>query len=81
VLDEEVHFPEARAWGRRYLIVEDGAPVRVFVLWDHYFDEAALHALLRANGFAVERIERGLVGHGPEHDVLFVKARRMPGAA
>lgn len=76
VLEEDVHFEEARAWGRRYLIVEDGVEVRDFVLWDHYFSEDEVAALLHQNGFAVESVERELFRGGPHEGVLLVQARR-----
>lgn len=78
-LSEERHFPAARAWGSRSVIIEEGAPgYKEFITWDTYYDEAAIEAVLEGAGFELEEIKTGLVaGNGfTSDDVLFVKARK-----
>lgn len=80
LLEEEVHFPQARAWGRRAIVIEEHAAPREFITWDHYFEPEDLRSILQGRGFIVERIERaGTVVDDDEvvrEDVLFVEARK-----
>lgn len=77
LLEESAHFPEARAWGTRTIVVETGRPPREYISWDQYYDEEGIERLLGEEGFIVEAVERGLVGKNSftSEDVLFVKAR------
>lgn len=79
LLEEGIHFPEARAWGTRTLVIEDGRAPREYISWDQYYDEEGIERLLEERGFRVEAIERGLVGKNAftSEDLLFVKARRV----
>lgn len=79
LLEESKLFPEARAAGTRYILLEDGKPgAREFVNWDCWFDEATLRSELKASGFVLEAVERGLVPKNSfaSDDVLFARARR-----
>jgi SAM-dependent methyltransferase len=79
LLEESVHFPEARAWGTRTIVMEAGRLLKEYLSWDQYYDEEGIARLLGAGGFAVEAVERGLVGKNAftSEDVLFLKARRV----
>ena len=79
LLEESKLFPEARAIGTRYFLLEDGKPqAREFVNWDCWFDEGTLRSELAASGFALEAVKRGLVPKNSfaSDDVLFARARK-----
>jgi SAM-dependent methyltransferase len=78
VLGETRHFPEARAWGTRTIVLEEGGAEREYITWDSYYAPEDLEALLSRNGFKVEGIKTGLVAKNDfaSDDVLFVKARK-----
>lgn len=78
-LSEHVHFSEAKAWGHRTLILEEGIPAKEYISWDHYYTEADITHLLAYNGFTVEAIQHDLVEENmfTSNDVLFVKARKI----
>lgn len=78
VLEEAKHFPEARAWGTRNIVLEEGGAEREYITWDSYYAPEDLEALFSRNGFAVEGIKTGLVAQNDfaSDDVLFVKARK-----
>lgn len=79
LLEETRHFPDECAWGYRAIVVDakTGAS-REYVLWDYYFTQESITALLRRHGFAVEAFRRDLVAANDfaSNDVLFVKARK-----
>ena len=79
VLEETRHFPEARAWGTRNIVLEEGGAEREYITWDSYYAPEDIEALLSRNGFAVEGIKAGLVAKNDftSDDVLFVKARKL----
>jgi SAM-dependent methyltransferase len=80
LLEERTHFPEARALGNRYIVVdaENAAGIKEFTIWNRYYDEDEIRSTLSGCGFSVVRIERGLVPKNDftSNDVLFVAARR-----
>ena len=78
VLEESRHFPEARAWGTRTIVLEEGGSEREYITWDSYYAPEDIEALLSRNGFALEAAKKGLVARNDfaSDDVLFVKARK-----
>lgn len=78
VLEEARHFPEARAWGTRTIVIEEDGTEREYITWDTYYAPGDIEALLDANGFSVEGTMTGLVSKNDfaSDDVLFVKARK-----
>ena len=78
VLEETRHFPEARAWGTRTIVLEEGGSEREYITWDSYYAPEDIEALLSRNGFALEAAKKGLVARNDfaSDDVLFVKARK-----
>jgi SAM-dependent methyltransferase len=78
-LAESAHFPDAMAWGRRTLIIEEGSTAcKEFITWDSYFTEGKIGRILEAAGFALELIKTGLIQSNSftSDAVMFVKARK-----
>ncbi|TVR57509.1 MAG: class I SAM-dependent methyltransferase [Spirochaetaceae bacterium] len=77
VLSETRHFADECVWGTKYVVIADDGEAKSYVVWDHYFTEATIGALLEEFGFAVDEIKRDLIPTGDfaADDVLFVRAR------
>lgn len=79
LLEERVHFPAERAWGRRSVVLEPGSPEKEFITWDYYFGADQLETLLAEQGFELLKIKTGLVAPNDfsSGDVLFALARKI----
>lgn len=79
VLSETGHFSDEYVWGTKYVVITDDGEAQSYVVWDHYFTEATIKALLAEFGFAVDEIKRDLITKNEfaADDVLFVRARRV----
>lgn len=77
-LSEHVHFSEAKAWGHRTIIFEEGSIAKEYINWDQYYTEVEITKLLARHGFTLEAIKHDLVEENTftSNDVLFVKARK-----
>jgi len=79
ILEENIHFADEMAWGRRVFILEADKAPKEYILWDYYFDEEKITALLRDNGFLVEMINKALISENEftSNDVMMIKARKV----
>ncbi len=79
VLSETAHFPRARVWGQKYVVLEHNRKPRNFVMWDHYFTAPELTAMLKKAGFRVLEIKQHLIPKSDfaSNDVLFVRAQKQ----
>lgn len=79
LLEETVHFKGDHVWGNRSIIITEENKIKEYIIWDTYFTQESIKRLLENNGFAVEKIERNLVGENTftSNDVMFIKARKI----
>jgi hypothetical protein len=79
LLEEVRHYRDRRAIGTRYVLLDQASgKKKEFILWDQYYDEAELRALLSDHGFAPVAIRNDLIPKKPmtEDDVYFVVAKK-----
>ena len=61
LLSQTFHYPEAGAFGYRYnLLTEAGN--RQFVVWERYFSEKEIQAILKEAGFSTVSVFKGVAG-------------------
>ncbi len=78
LLQETKHFPEKKACGSRYILIDERSKSRKeFILWDQYYEDADIKEMIEQNGFTVESLARGLISKNSfaSDDVIFIRCR------